>query len=468
MAIGLDESTDPDPADAVTIGTDSSTEHDSAATRDGSPAAPMSAVGGVDARGAAKPQRGRRWLQALGVVGAMAGVTTWSIQGFGTRAVPPATAVVARRDLSATVVATGTVKAVVGGEVKVGSRVPGRVEHLAVQIGDRVRPGQVIARLEQDELRAGVDKARAELAAAEARRAEAAQDLRIVRETTETAIARGTAQLSAARAKLKVVLDGARPEEIAQAEAALRQAEAVLAEARANAGQVGVKEHELQAAERQVDQARAGLRIAEANLGYATITAPISGVVASVSTQPGETVTSGSAAAQAPTFVTIIDLGRLEVHAYVDETDIGKIAPGQSATFTVDAYPDGEFTGTVIAIYPKAVIQLNVVTYEVIVAADNPEGRLRPDMTANVTITVARREQVLAIPSAAVMREDSERYALVQTGEQTARRAIKTGSRDKTYVEVLSGLREGERVVVGEATKTTTATPGATSPPGAR
>ncbi|MEO0107889.1 MAG: HlyD family efflux transporter periplasmic adaptor subunit, partial [candidate division WOR-3 bacterium] len=91
-----------------------------------------------------------------------------------------------------------------------------------------------------------------------------------------------------------------------------------------------------QCAEAQVQPARAALRIAEANLGYATITAPMGGVVASVSTQQGETVTSGSAAAQAPTFVTIIDLSRLQVDAYVDETDIGKVQAGQEATFTVD------------------------------------------------------------------------------------------------------------------------------------
>jgi len=473
------------------------------------------------------------------VLVAVASLTAWYIRAQATKVAPPTTAVVTRRDLSATVVATGTIKAVVGAEVKVGSRIPGRVERLAVQIGDRVTAGQVIARLEQDELRAGVDKARAELAAAEARSAQVAQDLGVVRESADTTIARETARLSAARARLKLVLDGARPEEIAQAEALLRQAEAndnlatanagraralyereliarqeldttlreldvasaqvrtareqvaltrnryrpeeiqiagdevrqaeaALAEARAEAGRVGVKQRELQAAERQVDQARAALRMAQANLGYATISAPIRGIVASVSTQQGETVASGSAAAQAPTFVTIIDLARLEVHAYVDETDIGKVTVGQSAVFSVDAFPDREFTCIVTAIYPKALIQLNVVTYDVVIATDNREGLLRPDMTANVTVTVARREKVLAIPNAAVRREEGERYALVQGGEQILRRPIKTGWRDKTYTEVLSGLKEGERVVVGDTQKTSAATPGATLPPGAR
>ena len=370
----------------------------------------------------------------------------------------PAIAYVARRDLTAAVTATGTIKAMVGAEVKVGSRIPGRVERLAVQVGDRVRAGQAIARLEQDDLQASVEKARADLTAAEAR--------------------------------LLTVRNGARRQEIQTAEAALHQAEANRLLAQVNleryrvlyqdggialqmvdtaardhdvaAAQVrGAREQldlvrekytaeDLQYAEAQVLQAKAALKIAEANLGYATITAPMSGVVASVSTQQGETVTSGSAAAQAPTFVTIIDLNRLQVDAYVDETDIGKVEVGQAATFLVDAFPEKEFAGTVRAIYPKALIQQNVVTYDVVIAIDNREGFLRPDMTTNVTITVAKREKVLAVPNAAVRREDGERVALLQDGERFVRRPIKTGWKDKQFTEVLSGLKEGEQVVVGE------------------
>jgi RND family efflux transporter MFP subunit len=223
----------------------------------------------------------------------------------------------------------------------------------------------------------------------------------------------------------------------------------------------------VQYAEAQVQQARATLRMAEANLGYATITAPMSGVVASVSTQQGETVTSGSAAAQAPTFVTIIDLARLQVDAYVDETDIGKVRVGQEAIFSVDAFPDKEFGGKVTAIYPKALIQQNVVTYDVVIAIDNRQGLLRPDMTANTTITVARRENVLAVPNQAVRREDGDRVVFAQAGDRLVRRPVKTGWKDKTYTEVLSGLKEGERVVVGDSENGKAPTKGAL-PPGAK
>ena len=106
-------------------------------------------------------------------------------------------------------------------------------------------------------------------------------------------------------------------------------------------------------------------------------------MIASVSTQEGETVASGMSA---PTFVTVLDLSRLQVEAYVDEVDIGRVRSGLRASFTVDAFPERTFTGTVAAIYPKAVLQNNVVNYLTIVTVDDPERLLRPEMTANVTI----------------------------------------------------------------------------------
>jgi multidrug efflux pump subunit AcrA (membrane-fusion protein) len=404
--------------------------------------------------------KGRKlvWIGVAVSVIAVAGAGGWYALGRPANPAGPAVAPVVRRDLSATVTATGTIKAMVGAEVRVGARIPGRVERLAVQVGDRVKVGQVIARLEQDDLRAAVEKARADLAAAEA--------------------------------KLATVKNGARPQELQTAEAALRQAEAnsslakvnldryralyqdggialqqvdtaardygvAAAQARTAREQLSLTREkytpeDLQYAVAEVAQARAALRIAEANLGYATITAPMNGIIASVSTQQGETVTSGSAAAQAPTFVTIIDLGRLQVDAYVDETDIGKVHVGQEATFSVDAFPDKEFGGKVTAIYPKALIQQNVVDYDVVIAIDNREGLLRPDMTTNTTITVARREKVLAIPNQSVRREDGDRVVFVQEGDRLVRRPVKTGWKDKAYTELLSGLKEGERVAVGE------------------
>ena len=135
-------------------------------------------------------------------------------------------------------------------------------------------------------------------------------------------------------------------------------------------------------------------------MAYATIRAPISGIISSISTQEGETVAAGLSS---PTFVTIIDLQQLQVDAYVDETDIGKIRVGQKATFTVDAFPDRDFPATVQAIYPKAIIMDNVVYYDVVLRIDEPlTGQLRPEMTTNVVISLDARKGVLAVPARAI------------------------------------------------------------------
>src|SRR5262249_11338270 len=173
--------------------------------------------------------------------------------------------------------------------------------------------------------------------------------------------------------------------------------------------------------------------------------APIGGVVASVTTQEGETVAASLAA---PTFVTLVDLARLEVWAYVDETDIGHIRKGQAARFTVDTYPDHEFEGRVTAVYPQAEIRDNVVDYVTVVTFDPPRDRtLRPEMTTTVRVAVETRENVLALPRRAVRREQGRAYVLTPSGEK---RWVTVGSRDETDCEIVAGLREGEEVRVGE------------------
>jgi RND family efflux transporter MFP subunit len=200
----------------------------------------------------------------------------------------------------------------------------------------------------------------------------------------------------------------------------------------------------LRLAKRQLDAARATLKENQVKLGYATITTPISGVVGSVSTQEGETVSAGLSA---PTFVTIIDLDRLQVDAYVDEVDIGKVHPGQKAVFAVDAFPGREFEGTVTAIYPKAVIQENVVNYDVVVSIEGDhEGLLRPDMTSSVTIFLESRKNVLAIPVKAVRREQGKTIVYVVTGSEPQPKEIKVGWKDGTWIEVVGGVEEGETI----------------------
>ena len=245
------------------------------------------------------------------------------------------------REQEAAVTATGVIKPRSGAEVRVGSRVSGVVQRLYVQIGDRVEKGEILAELETRELRARRAQAEATLASARADLGYAQADLRRKRELA-------AAQLIA-------------PSELDLAE----RASAV--------------------AEQRVEEAAANLDFAATQLGYARITAPIRGVVSSISTREGETVAASFAA---PTFVTLLDLDRLEVWAYVDETDIGRIHPGQTASFTVDTYPDQPFEGRVTAIYPQAEIRDNVVNYVAVVRFEVPRDRvLRPEMTVMAKIT---------------------------------------------------------------------------------
>ena len=331
--------------------------------------------------------------------------------------VGPETARVIKRDFSATVLATGAVKPQVGAEVKVGARISGKVEHLYANIGDTVKKGQVIAELEKADLEAGLARYQAEVDVAEARINDAKARMKLaVREYQRQE------NLFAKDLTSQGVFDKALKEkEVAEVALLLTQ--------------------------KQRNAAQAALREAQVRLSYATLTAPITGVVASVATQEGETVAAGF---NAPTFVNIIDLQRLQVDAYVDEVDIGKIKVGQRATFTVDAYPAQEFKGRVVAIYPKAVIQDNVVNYDVVIEITSPyQGLLMPEMTTSVTVFLETRKGVLAIPARAVKRERGKSMVYTLDNGQATARQIRTGWRDGPWIEVATGLKEGQTVLMG-------------------
>jgi multidrug efflux pump subunit AcrA (membrane-fusion protein) len=365
------------------------------------------------------------------------------------------TALVSRRDIGSAVQATGTIKAMVGAEVKVGSRITGKVERLYARIGDRVKKGDIIVQLEQEDLKSRVAKAKADLDLAEAnlaliRSGSRKEEIREAEEKIEQA--RSTLDLTKKimdREKGLLAKGYTTQETVDRAEK-----EYLVALSQYKAAQEAIQivkekftKEEIDAAVAKVEQAKASLREAQVQLSYATITAPISGTIASVTTQQGETVSAGLSA---PTFITIIDLSRLEVDTYVDETDIGKVKVGQEATFTVASYPDKDFKGQVMAIYPKAIIQDNVVYYVTIISFENPEGLLRPEMTATVNISLQKKENVLTVPNGAIRREGGKKVVFVMQNNQLIKREIKTGWKDPSYTEVLSGLNEGERVVIGE------------------
>ena len=234
--------------------------------------------------------------------------------------------------------------------------------------------------------------------------------------------------------------------DIALQEEAIRKAAAALSVAQAEFRSIeAAHEAEVAILEAELPRLRAELRETNVKLSYATVRSPIDGVVGTITIQEGETVAAGM---NAPTFVTVVDLTRLQVDAYVDEVDIGKVKTGLPATFTVDAFPSIEFEGVVAAIYPTAILQDNVVYYDVVIAITSDfVGKLRPEMTTNVTIHVERREGVISVPLRAVKRKAGVSVVQVKGDDGPKPREVRTGLDDGEFVEVVEGLEEGETVV---------------------
>ncbi len=420
--------------------------------RELSPKEPDGQVARQDKRALSRKRRRRLWLLAcLVVAGTSGAVWWWKWAPSEAVARTAATTQVVRRDFSSTVVATGAVKPQVGAEVRVGARISGKVEKLRANIGDHVTAGQVIAELEKADLQAIVAQRRAELDLAEAK-------MLAVESLSPKEIEKAEAEVTQRQATLtlceqdhqrqsRLLPSGAvSKDEWERSEERLKVARAALAASRF-ALELAKKKYEEDARQARAEAVRAkqALNNAEVQLSYATLVAPISGVIASVSTQEGETVAAGL---NAPTFVTIIDLDRLQVDAMVDEVDIGKVRPGQKAVFTVDSFPAREFPGRVVAIYPKAVLLENVVYYDVVVEIlGNEDKVLRPEMTASVTILLDARSGVLAIPAKAVKRERGKNVVYVMQGGQPQPREVKVGWKDGTWIEVVSGLQEGESIL---------------------
>ena len=314
------------------------------------------------------------------------------------------TVIVARRDIDPNIRARGIIKPSVGLEVKVGSRVSGIVSRLHVKTGDKVTKGQLLAELDPTELQAQLNQAEATLSNARAQQEYARLDVERKRTLFQDNL---------------------------------------------------VSQNELDRAERTYEVAESSVEQAVANLDYARIqvrhtriSSPISGVVASVTTQEGETV---AASFSAPTFVTIIDLDRLEVWAYVDEIDIGRVKEGQKAIFGVETYSGTNFEGTVTTIYPKAEILDGGVKYVTILQIELIAGKhLRPEMSTRVMLLLEKIPNALVVPSEAIHRGELEKFVYVLEGDSPVRRVVTAGSGDGEVTEIMAGLEAGDKVIIGD------------------
>jgi HlyD family secretion protein len=303
------------------------------------------------------------------------------------------TAPVTRGNLKATVTATGTLNAVT--TVLVGTQVSGTIKQIYADFNSSVKKGQLIAEIDPATFQAQVEQQRANLMASKANVAKA---------KTALADAERTMQ---------------RNKELF-AKSFIARSDLDTAETNYDSSRAQVNVNEA-----QVAQTEAALKTSEINLHYTKIVSPVDGVVVSRNVDVGQTV---AASFQTPTLFTIAqDLTKMQVDTSVDEADIGKAVLGQDVEFSVDAYPDRTFKGTVSQIRIAPITVQNVVTYDVVVKVDNDELKLKPGMTANVSIIVASKSGVLKISNAALRFRPSEKDLGKSGADQVAKEGGKPG-----------------------------------------
>ena len=356
-------------------------------------------------------------------------------------------ATVTRGPITQAVTATGTLNPVVN--VQVGSQVSGNISKLFADFNSQVKAGQVVAQIDPALFQATVTQTEGDLASAQA-----ALELAKVNATR-------TQELFARKTSSQADLD--------QAMANLHQAEA----------NVKIKQ--------------GALDKAKADLDHCTITSPIDGIVISRNVDVGQTV---AASLQAPVIFQIAnDLTKMQIDSNVAEADVGVVEVGQDVDFTVDAFPMRTFHGKVVQVRNAPITVQNVVTYDTVIGVSNPDLKLKPGMTANVSIIIAHKDNVLQIKNAALRyrpteaapaemssakvasggstsrtsggaqrgaareRRSTERTVYVLSGGQPNPMQIKTGISDGVVTEVVEGLKEGDRVVTAEMSSTAAASP---------
>ncbi len=318
---------------------------------------------------------------------------------------------VERGEISTTVTATGTINPVI--TVLVGSQVSGTIKALSADFNSRVKEGQIIAQIDPALFEAQVDQARANVLNAQATLMNSQANLKSAQANLEKA------EISVVDTKRTLDRNKELMEKKAVAQAALDTAQtnydSAVAQKELTKAQLESARSQVESAKAQGEQTRAALKLAETNLRYTTIRSPVNGIVISRNVDVGQTV---AASLQAPTLFTIAkDLTQMQVNANVSEADIGRVAVGQEASFTVDAYPERMFRGRISEIRNAPLTIQNVVTYDVVIQVENKDLNLKPGMTANVSILVAHKEGVLKITNAA-LRFRPEFAKREETGEK--------------------------------------------------
>ena len=381
---------------------------------------------GAWARSSAARSRLKKRALSLVFLISLVGAGVWAYSSVNSGANAPAYRVarVERGTLTSAVSATGSLNAVT--TVQVGSQITGQIKQLFADFNSKVRKGEVVAQIDPEGFQAKVTQAQADVESAEASVLNTQASVERYRADVQNArAAHAEAKAQTAKAQVAVVdtkrvldratelfsrqliskseLDTAQAGHdtaVAQLESTRAREEGLASAIQSAIAQLKVAEAAVVSARAQVKQKQAALHQAKVDLNHTTITAPVDGVVISRAVDVGQTV---SASLSAPTVFTIAkDLEKMQVEASVAEADVGEIAVGQTATFKVDAFPGETFTGKVVQVRKAAQVVQNVVTYTVIIAVDNPGGRLLPGMTANVKFIVGEKANVLKVPNAAL------------------------------------------------------------------
>jgi HlyD family secretion protein len=379
-----------------------------------------------------------------------------------------ATAPVARGNIFQAVASTGRV--VSNRDVEIKCKASGQIIELPyTDVSQKVTKDSLIVQVDPIDQKRAVRQAEVELDQSQAKLAQAQQSLTIAEQTLATNRDKVASTLKSAQSNAKDAQDKAQrrrqlfeqklasPEELQTAETAatmaqteLRNAQIAEKDLKTQELSLELKRKDVKLAEAVVENDQIALDTTKQRLSDTTVTAPMEGIVAALNVQKGQIIASGvTNVAGGTTVMTLSDLSQIFVLASVDESDIGKVEVDQPVTISVDAFPSTRFRGKVVRIATKGVNVSNVVTFEVKVevTSDN-KGLLKPEMTANVQIVAASKQDVLVVPANAVTRKQGKMIAAVQKpGGQTEDRTVQVGLTDGEKYEVISGLEEGETVV---------------------
>lgn len=391
------------------------------------------------------PMKSRRfWFSLVCILLVIAAATYYWQQQKAKAALPDVlTAPVARGTLEDAVLASGTIEA--NKLINVGAQVSGQVKRLYVELGDRVKQGQLVAEIDSATQNNSVKDAQAQLAAAKA------------------TLASKQATLAKAQRDLAQQQTLAKQGFIAQS--ALVQFQTSLDTAQAD----------VDAAQAQIAQYTVRAQTAQTNLGYTRITAPMDGVVVAIVTDEGMTLNANQTA---PTIIKLADLSTMTIEAQISEADVPRVRPGMAATFTLLGDPDKRYAATLRAIEPGPVDMAsnsgqvssggntNAVYYNGLLDVPNPDGQLRISMTAQVSITLQKIDNALLIPASVLSRraQDGSYTVRVATGgkgaQKISERKIRIGLNNRIQAQVLDGLKEGEQLVLGDAAQGSGGMPG--------